>query len=94
VLGLRIGKTLALRVSDADFTKKIIRVRQSVDAATRTIAGTKSTAGSADLPMPKQLEQRLRSYLTKHAGKSELLFVNQRGRPYWANKLRADVLHC
>jgi integrase len=60
MLGLRISKTLATRVSDADFTKKIIRVRQSVDAATRTIAGTTSAAGSADLPMPKQLEQRLR----------------------------------
>jgi len=93
VLGLRIGETLALRVSDLDFTKQDIRIRQSVDAATRTIAGVKSKASSADLPMPKQLETRLRAYLDKHDGKSELLFTNQRGRPYWANKLRADVLH-
>jgi integrase len=92
VLGLRIGETLALRVSDVDFAKKIIRIRQSVDAATRTIAGTKSTASSADLPLPKPLEERLRSYLVKHDGK-ELLFTNQRGRPFSANKLRADVLH-
>jgi integrase len=35
VLGLRIGEVLALRLSDVDFTKKIIRVRQSVDAVTR-----------------------------------------------------------
>ena len=60
VLGLRIGETLALRASDVDFAKKIIRVRQSVDAATRTIAGVKSKASSADLPMPKQLDTRLR----------------------------------
>ena len=93
VLGLRIGETLALRVSDLDFAKRIIGVRQSVDAATRTIGGTKSAASSADLPMPKQLEEGLRSYQAKHGGKSELLFVNQRGRPYSANKLRADVLH-
>jgi len=93
VLGLRIGETLALRVADVDFTKKIIRIRQSVDAATRTIAGVKSKASSADLPMPKQLETRLRAYLEKHDGRSELLFTNQRGRPYSANKLRADVLH-
>jgi integrase len=93
VLGLRVGETLALRVQDLDFAKKIIRIRQSVDAATRTVAGVKSRASSADLPMPKQLETRLRAYLEKHDGKSELLFTNQRGRPYSANKLRADVLH-
>ena len=31
VLGLRIGETLALRVSDVDFTRRIIMVRQSVE---------------------------------------------------------------
>jgi integrase len=35
VLGLRIGETLALRVSDLDFTKKVVRIRQSVDPAAR-----------------------------------------------------------
>jgi integrase len=38
VLGLRIGETLALRTYDVDFAKHIIRVRQSVDAATRIVA--------------------------------------------------------
>ncbi len=46
VLGLRIGETLALRVSDVDFTAKIVRVRQSVDAATRTVGGVKSEAST------------------------------------------------
>jgi integrase len=36
VLGLRIGEVLALRINDIDFGRKVIRVRQSVDAATRT----------------------------------------------------------
>jgi integrase len=36
VLGLRIGEVLALRLSDVDFVRKIVRVRQSLDAATRT----------------------------------------------------------
>ena len=35
----------------------------------------------------------MRAYLDGHDGKSELLFINQRGRPFSANKLRADVLH-
>jgi integrase len=53
VLGLRIGETLALRTLDVDFAKHIIRVRQSVDAATRTVCSVKSKASSADLPSPE-----------------------------------------
>ena len=93
VLGLRIGETLALRVSDLDFTKHVIRIRQSVDAATRSVQAVKSQASSADVPMPSQLETRLRALLLKHDGKSELLFANRRGRPFSANKLREKYLH-
>jgi integrase len=93
VLGLRIGETLALRVSDVDFTAKIVRVRQSVDAATRDVQAVKSEASSADLPLPSQLEARLRTHLQKHEGKSDLLFVNRRGRAFSANKLREKQLH-
>jgi integrase len=93
VLGLRIGETLALRVGDLDFAEHVIRIRQSVDAATRSVQAVKSQASSADVPMPSQLEARLRTLLRKHAGKSELLFVNRRGRPFSANKLREKQLH-
>lgn len=93
VLGLRIGEVLALRVSDVDLTRKIVRVRQSVDAATRTIQAVKSAASSADVPMPSQLEARLRKHLQIHDGKSDLLFVNRNGRPFSANKLREKALH-
>lgn len=93
VLGLRIGETLALRTYDVDFTKHVIRIRQSVDAATRTVCGVKSKASSADLPMPKELEARLRTHLHMHDHKNELLFVNRRGRPFSANKLREKQLH-
>jgi integrase len=93
VLGLRIGEVLALRVSDVDFTRKIVRVRQSVDAATRKVQAVKSNASSADVPLPSQLEARLRKHLQTHDGKTDLLFINRRGRPYSANKLRAKVLH-
>ena len=93
VLGLRIGETLALRAYDVDFEKHVIRIRQSVDAATRTICGVKSKASSADLPMSKELEARLRTHLQGHDRKTELLFVNRRGRPFSANKLREKYLH-
>ena len=93
VLGLRIGEVLALRVGDVDFTRKIVRVRQTVDAATRTVQAVKSKASSADVPMPSQLEGRLRKHLQTHDGKTDLLFVNRNGRPFSANKLREKGLH-
>ena len=93
VLGLRVGEVLALRVSDVDFTRRIVRVRQNVDAATRTIQAVKSAASSADVPMPSQLEARIRKHLMRHDGKSDLLFVNKNGRPFSANKLREKALH-
>jgi integrase len=93
VLGLRIGEVLALRLSDLDFSRKIIRVRQSIDAATRLPQAVKSQASSADVPMPSQLGARLRKHLQAHDGKTDLLFVNRRGRPFSANKLREKALH-
>ena len=64
VLGLRIGETLALRVWDVDFAKHVNRIRQSVDAATRIPGAVRSKASSADLPMSKELEARLRAHLS------------------------------
>ncbi len=93
VLGLRIGETLALRTFDVDFAKHVIRIRQSLDGATRIPGAVKSKASSADLPMSTQLETRLRSHLKGHDGKNDLLFVNRRGRPFSANKLREKQLH-
>lgn len=93
VLGLRIGEVLALRISDLDFGRKIVRVRQSVDAATRSVQAVTSQASSADVPMPSQLEARLRNHLKDYDGKTELLFVNRCGRPFSANKLREKQLH-
>jgi integrase len=93
VLGLRIGEALALRVCDVDFATRVVRVRQSVDAATRKTGAVKSRASSADLPMSPELEERLRAHLSRHDGKPELLFSNRRGRPLSANKLREKQLH-
>ncbi|MBZ5644919.1 MAG: site-specific integrase [Acidobacteriia bacterium] len=92
-LGLRIGETLALRISDVDFSRKIIRIRQSVDAATRTVQGVKSKASSADLPLSPGTESRLRKHLRNHDGTTDLLFVNRNNRPFSANKLREKNLH-
>jgi integrase len=84
-----------------NFERKIVRVRQSVDSDTRKIKACKSGASTADLPMPSQLEVRLRSYLASEHFRPNsagldgepLLFVNKRGRPYSGNKLREKHLH-
>jgi integrase len=78
---------------DVDFTRKIVRVRQSLDAATRNVQAVKSRASSADVPMPSQLAARLRNYLQKRERKTDLLFVNHNGRPFSSNKLREKQLH-
>lgn len=70
-----------------------LQTRQSVDAATRSVQAVKSQASSADVPMPSQLETRLRALVRKHDGKSRLPFVNRRERPFSANKLREKQLH-
>jgi integrase len=93
VLGLRVGEVLALRVTDVDLARRIIRVRQTVDAATRAVQGVKSRASNADLPMPSQLEARLRKHLQSQNGKSDLLFSNRDRRAFSANKLREKQLH-
>lgn len=93
VLGLRIGETLALRRSDVDFARSIVRIRQSVDAATRTVGAVKSKASSADLPMSRELAERLNAHIQRLDGKSDLLFTNRCGRPFSANKLREKKLH-
>jgi integrase-like protein len=46
-----------------------------------------------DLPMSNELEARLRTHPQRHDHKNELLFVNRRGRPFSANKLREKQLH-
>jgi len=93
MLGLRVGEVLALRVSDLDFERKIIRVRQSLDSATRKIQACKSNASNADVPMPPQLETRLLRHIAKRQSDADLLFVNKHGRPYSSNKLREKHLH-
>jgi integrase len=43
--------------------------------------------------MSAELEARLRAHLARHDGKGDLLFVNRRGRPFCADKLREKQLH-
>jgi integrase len=93
VTGMRIGEVLALRVEDLDFKRKLIKIRHSVYNG--EVGTPKSEASRADLPMPNALEIRLKNHLNSARCKQNalgLLFLNRRGRPYSANKLREKKL--
>jgi integrase len=60
---------------------------------TRKVQGCKSDASEDDLPLPPQLEARLRKFLRGPVSDTGLLFVNRDGRPYSPNKLREKQLH-
>ncbi len=87
--GCRAGEVFALKRSDMDFEKRVIRIRRTLDAATRQMHAPKSKSSSADLPMPEMLEKRLRKFLANYWRKNEadLLFCNKVGKPMVRNKV-------
>src|SRR5215472_7948058 len=87
--GCRAGEVFALRRSDLDFEKRVIRIRRTLDAATRQMHAPKSKSSSADLPMPDVLERRLRTFLAHHwrENEADLLFCNKLGKPMVRNKV-------
>jgi len=87
--GCRSGEVFALRRSDLDFEKRVIRIRRTLDAATRQMHAPKSRASSADLPMPDVLKDRLLIFLANHwrENEADLLFCNKVGKPMVRNKV-------
>jgi integrase len=87
--GCRAGEVFARRRTDLDFEKRLIRIRRTLDAATRKMHAPKSRASSADLPMPEMLEKRLRTFLANHwrHNEADLLFCNKVGKPMVRNKV-------
>jgi len=92
VLGLRIGEILALRVSDIDSRGRSFVCGKALMPPRGMPSGGVSgqqrrcsdaiTVGSKTARLP-----------STHEGKTDLLFVNRRGRPFSANKLREKRLH-
>src|SRR5260370_1812931 len=67
ITGCRAGEILGLKTTGLDFEKHLIRIRRTLDHATRTMQAPKSRSSSADLPMPELLEKRLRTFLATHS---------------------------
>ena len=87
--GCRAGEALALKRGDLDFNKRVIRIRRTLDHATRKTHSPKSRSSSADLPMPEALEKWLRTFLASHwrENEADLLFSNSKGKPMQRDKV-------
>ena len=87
--GCRAGEVFGLKRTDLDFEKRVIRIRRTLDAATRLMHAPKSRSSSADLPIPEALANRLRTFLAKHwrENEADLLFCNKVGKPMVRNKV-------
>jgi len=90
--GCRAGEVFALRRSDLDFEKRVIRIRRRLDAATEQMHAPKSRSSSADLPMPDALRTRPRTFLAKHwrENEADLLFCIELASRRCGTKLRSS----
>ena len=87
--GLRAGEMLGLKVSDLDFTRRVIHVRRSIDSRTKKEQTPKSMGSASDIPMPDALEVRLRDFLQRHYRENPngYLFANKNGNSYSVGKV-------
>jgi integrase len=87
--GVRAGEMLGLKVIDLDFTRKVIRVRRSIDSRTKKEQSPKSKGSASDVPMPRALEMRLRDFLRSHYRENPngYLFANRNGNSYSVGKV-------
>lgn len=87
--GLRAGEMLGLKVSDLDFTRRVIHVQRSIDSRTKKEQSPKSRSSVSDVPLPAELEKRLKDFMLRHHRKnpSGYLFANRNGNPYSVGKV-------
>jgi integrase len=86
-LGLRCGEALGLAWEHIDFEAGVIRVRQA--AVMGAIQTVKSKTSKRDVPMPAHLAGMLRAYRDQsEPNDMGLLFVSDRGTPYWGTNVR------
>jgi len=84
--GLRAGEILGLMLEDIDFDRKVLHIQRSVWCG--NVQTVKSRSSRAPLPMPDELADMLRQYLTTwRPNPAKLLFANRLGRPFNANKV-------
>lgn len=87
--GLRTSEIIGLRVSDLDFKRRLIHIRQSIWK--RKVQTTKTTDSRNTLPMTQDIAERLERHLIGH--KHELVFVTRVGTPLDGNRIVRKVLH-
>jgi integrase len=80
---------LGLKVPDLNCTRKVIHVRRSIDSRTKKEQTPKSKGSASDVPLPRALEERLRSFLRSHyrVNPNGYPLANRNGNPYSVGKV-------
>lgn len=84
-VGLRWGEAIGLRVTDVDFLRRRLSVRQTVEEVgghVRVVAATKSEAGKRTFALPGFLVDELAAHIAAHrpgAGPDALVFLGPKG---------------
>lgn len=76
--GVRPGEVPPLMVKDLDFKSHRLRVAQAVESGTSVVKDPKTEAGSREIPIPPDLEPRLKAHVAGR-GPSEYLFPGEGG---------------
>jgi integrase len=95
VCGLRIGEVTALKVSNLDFSRKLIHVTAALDYATRKEGTPKSGPSAAPVCMSDLLTKHLKDWLAKHYKQNAegYLFINSKGRTYLSDNVVRFGVH-
>lgn len=95
--GLRLGEALALRITDFDDTKQVLKIeRTQTRKGGKTVIskwGTKTDAGKRELKVSDYLAMRLRRQIARSEMKSKkqrvkILFANNRGNMHAESNIR------
>jgi integrase len=92
ILGLRIGETVALRVSDFDFLSReltVSRIHNYVEGKL-LVTAPKSRASNRRMQVPEPMLDMLSAHIKRwELGPDDLLFTSERGMPlradHWSN---------
>jgi integrase len=83
-LGLRIGELLALRVEDADFLRRKVRIEWQIAPGTQLRAAPKTPRSRRTIPLPQVVADVLARHITEYPpGDDGSIFTSSAGKVYW-----------
>jgi integrase len=86
-LGLRIGELLALRVTDVDFLRRVVRIRAQIDEVTQELIDPKTARSRRTVPLPDSVAIELAAHMQRVPPVQDgpyqgLIFHTRNDRPF------------